>query len=334
MVTLGISCAVSPHESIDRMVDLAQRAEQGGIEALWMLDSQTLYQEVYVALAVLARETERVHLGPGVSNLLTRDLTVVASAVATLDRVSEGRVIAGFGTGDSSVRPLGLRPMRIAELSDGIGRLRSLLRGERLENPRGGTYKVSTTLDRALDIYVAGTQQRMLEACGAVGDGVVIVGPADAASVQDQLRWIDEGAKAAGRDPKSVKRDLWVGLSIGEGSQPVDDLRSYASTQARMLAHREDLPPSLEPFRAEMVEAAKRYDYRQHLRVRASHGHHLSDEFTKRVAIAGTMAECRERLTELASLPLDQLSVTLLPGGRERRLEQLVDLWGDVPQGA
>lgn len=326
-IELGLSLAVSPREHIDRAVALARRAEDLGIAAIWVLDSQALYQESYVTLAVLARETDRIQLGPGVTNLLTRHPSVVASAMSTLGRLAPGRIAVGLGTGDSAVRRIGLTPMRLGELSDGVANLRALMAGEQVSGEHHGEYNVRSAGDGTVPIYVGGTQPRMLETCGAIADGVIMVGPADPASVADQLAAIRRGAEAAGRDPATIKTDLWVGLSIGAGDGPTEDLRSYASTQARMLAHRDDLPESLARFRGEMDAAARSYDYEQHLRVGADHGRSVSPEFTRTVAVAGTFEECLQRVQQLAALDLDRLSVTLLPGGRERRLEQIADLW-------
>lgn len=326
-IQLGLSLAVSPHEHIDRAVALARRAETLGVAAIWVLDSQTLYQESYVTLAVLARETDAVQLGPGVTNLLTRHPSVVASAMSTLERLAPGRIAVGLGTGDSAVRRIALAPMRLSELSDGVARLRALIAGENVTEEDDRAYNVRSAGAGTVPIYVAGTQSRMLETCGAIADGVIIVGPADPDSVSDQLAAIRRGAEAAGRDPSTIKKDLWVGLSVGDGDGPIEDLRSYASTQARMLAHRSALPASLEPFRDEMKAAVASYDYEQHLRVGADHARTVSREFTRTVAVAGTLDECADRVRQLAALELDRLSVTLLPGGRERRLEQIAELW-------
>jgi hypothetical protein len=53
----------------------------------------------------------------------------------------------------------------------------------------------------------------------------------------------------------------------------------------------------------------------------------VSDEFAKVLAVAGTTEECRQRLAELATTGVDRLTVTLLSGGRERRLEQIAEVW-------
>ena len=90
-----------------------------------------------MALAVLARATKTLNIGPGVTNLVTRHETVVANAMSTLATLAPGRVLVGVGAGDSSVFPLGRQPMTIANCDIGIRRLRSLLNGEEVRYEGG-----------------------------------------------------------------------------------------------------------------------------------------------------------------------------------------------------
>jgi 5,10-methylenetetrahydromethanopterin reductase len=326
---LGISIALGAKEPMDRIVSIVQRADALGVSAAWVLDSQTLYKDAYMVLAVLAREAAQIKVGPGVTNLITRHETVVANAMATLETTAPGRVLVGTGTGDSSVRPLGIRPLRLAEFRYAVERLRSLLRGDTVQI---GTKEVrlSVVPDRPPPIYVAATQPRMLRTAGEVADGVIILGPSNPDTLRLQMEWIDAGARDAGREPGDVRRDLWVGMSVGEAQTALDDVRSFAATQARVLADWDDLPPALESFRQDFARAADSYDYRGHLRMKAGHAAAVSNEFVRAVAIAGTHEDCLARLRQLADAGLDRISVTLLPGGRERRLEQLVALWEEL----
>lgn len=326
---LGISIALGAREPIDRIVSIARKAEECGIDAVWVLDSQLLYKDAYMVLAVLARETERLRLGPGVTNLLTRHETVVANAMATLTTIAPGRVLVGVGTGDSSVRPLGLAPLALQEFRRRVDTLKALMRGESVEIG-GRSVRLSVIPELPPPVYAAATQPKMLRVAGAVADGVIVLGPADPETVRLQMSHIDAGALEAGRDPREIQRDLWVGLAIGNDEKPFNDVRSYVSTQARLLASWKDLPPSLEPFRSEFSEIVKTYDYEEHLRIRAEHAMKVSDDLVRTLAVAGSIEHCAERVRRLMDLDLARISVTLLPGGRERRLEELNELWTSV----
>jgi 5,10-methylenetetrahydromethanopterin reductase len=326
MTELGVSLGLSPRESLDRFVGLLQAAETAGVQAAWVIDSQMAMKDAYLTLAVAARETERVQLGPGVTNLVTRHETVVANAMATLATIAPGRVNVGVGSGDSSVFPLGLKPLKVAELRRGVTRLRALLRGDAVDGD-AGELRLSFRPDALPPVYCAGSQPRMLQAAGAVADGVIIMGPADPETVRTQLGHVDAGAREAGRNPREIRRDLWVTMSVGDEAEATNDVKSWASAQARWLTTWKSVPASLERFRQEMEEAAATYDFAQHLSLRAKHAGIMSDEFARVLAVAGDHDHCRERLRSLAATGVDRMTITLLSGGRERRLADITDVW-------
>ena len=87
-----------------RWVDLAKQAEGSGFDYVWMWDSHVLWQDVYPTFTLMAAATERIRMGPLVTNPVTRDPTVTASVLATLDDLSGGRMDMGLGRGDSARR--------------------------------------------------------------------------------------------------------------------------------------------------------------------------------------------------------------------------------------
>lgn len=325
MTELGISLGLSPREPVTRFVDLVRAAEDSGVDAAWIVDSQLAMKDAYIVLALLAQQTSTMQVGPGVTNGVTRHETVVANAMATLASVAPGRVLVGFGAGDSAVYPLGRKPLSIKATGDATTRLQRLLRGESVDGP-GGDVELSFRPDPAPPVYLAASQPRMLRLAGQVADGVIIMGPSDPATVAMQMASVDEGAASVGRDPTEIRRDLWVTFAVG-GDEAVADVKSWASAQARWLAQWAVVPPSLERFRSEMDLAAARYDFGSHLSLQAEHAGWVSDDFAKALAVAGTEDECTDRLASLVETGIDRVTLTLLSGGRTRRLTDLTRVW-------
>ena len=85
----------------------ARLAEEMGFDYVGVADSQSLARELYVTLGVVAAATERVMLGPTVSNPLTRHPAVAASAIASINELSKGRAFLGLGSGDRRRAELG-----------------------------------------------------------------------------------------------------------------------------------------------------------------------------------------------------------------------------------
>lgn len=324
-VELGLSLGLSPRESFDRFVSLGKRAEEIGVKTMWVVDSQLAMKDAYVALTLLARETSSLWVGPGVTNLITRHPTVVANAMTTLAALAPGRILVGIGAGDSAVYPLGRKPMPIADCEVGLRQLRALLKGEAVKYD-AGEVKLSFIADPVPPVFFAASQPRTLQLAGAVADGVIIMGPSDPDTVNMQMAHIDAGARRAGRDPSEIVRDLWVTIAVG-GQSAINDVKSWASAQARWLTKWKTVPASLEVYRSEMDHAAASYDFQTHLSRSAEHATGISDEFAKVLAVVGDEQECRGRLQSLCATNVNRITLTLLSGGRERRLDEISSVW-------
>jgi 5,10-methylenetetrahydromethanopterin reductase len=327
MTSMGVSLGWSYREPLERVVDLVVEAEEYGVEACWVIDSQMAMHDGFALLAVLAGRTTRIFLGPGVTNLATRHETVVANALVTLASMAPGRILAGLGAGDSAVFPIGLRPQSVDQLRHGIVRLRSLLAGEQVDGP-AGRYALASSPSSPPPIHVAASQPRMLEMAGAVADGVIVMGPANEDVWAMQMKHIDRGASAVGRDPSSIPRDVWVTMAVGQDA--LDSVRSWASAQARWLDRWKEVPSSLEPFREEMARSAASYDFGKHLSLSASHPEVISDDLAAALAIAGSVTECSRRLQTLLSLKPRRVTFALLSGGRSRRLHDILEVWEET----
>jgi 5,10-methylenetetrahydromethanopterin reductase len=257
---------------------------------------------------------------------VTRHPTVVANALVTLRSLAPGRILAGIGAGDSAVYPIGLKPQSIGQLRDGIDELRALLSGDATDGGPGAV-RLAGAEGRAEPILLAASQPRMLRLAGAVADGAIIMGPASPDIQKAQMRQIDRGAADAGRAPGDVFRDVWVTMAVDGAERGVDAVRSWASAQARWLSKWEDLPRGLRRYGEEMRQAAEGYDFERHLSLSAEHADVISDELAAELAIVGTVDECAGRIREIVELGANRITISLLSGGRERRLRDLLAVW-------
>lgn len=321
---LSISIGISPRESLTGWGDFAAELERRGVDEMWLIDSQLAMKDVFVGLALAAATTERMRLGTGVSNLVTRHPTVTANAIAAIAELSGGRALLGVGAGDSSVYGLGARPSRVAEVEEGLGFFRAVLDGE-AGGWQGREYRLAQEVP-ATPVYLAVSQPRMCRLAGRMADGAIVMGPAQPDVLARQLGWIEEGIAEAGRERSDVRVCFIATLSAREDpGAALADVRSWASAQARLQADAKELPASLEPFRAEIARAKAGYDYGEHLSTRARHQGTVSDELTRTLAIAGTPAECIARVAALRATGVDDLVFPLLGGGRLERLRMLTD---------
>ena len=321
---VSISIGVSPRESLAGWGSFAAELERNGVEELWLIDSQLAMKDAFVGLTLAAAATERMRLGTGVSNLVTRHPTVTANAIAGIAELSGGRALLGVGAGDSSVYGLGARPSRVAEVEEGLGYFRAVLDG-REGTWQGRGYRLAQQVPPT-PVYLAVSQPRMCRLAGRMADGAIIMGPAQPDVLSRQLGWIEEGIAEAGRERSDVRVCFIATLSAREDpGAALADVRSWASAQARLQADVHELPASLEPFTDEIARAKADYDYGEHLSTRARHQGTVSDELTRTLAIAGTPEECIERVRALHATGVDELVFPLLGGGRLERLRVLTE---------
>ena len=83
---------LKPEHSIEATLDLAKLGESVGFDYLWLFDSHVLWREPYALLTLIAEHTEKLRLGTCVTTPGTREPSVTASALATLDELSGGRM--------------------------------------------------------------------------------------------------------------------------------------------------------------------------------------------------------------------------------------------------
>ena len=158
-----------------RVAELARSAERWGFDGLLLADSQCLTADIWIELCIAAAATSRLRIGPGVTNPLTRHLAVTASAAATLQRESGGRVSLGIGQGDSALTQIGLRALRVGEFEQALKTLQAFLRGEEVALPGAAASRlrwVNTAAATKVPVHVAATGPRTIAAAARHADGV------------------------------------------------------------------------------------------------------------------------------------------------------------------
>ena len=295
MTSFDVSAGISPRQSFESWAAFAAGLESEGVRRLWVIDSQLAMKDVYAGLIVAALNTTRLGLGTGVTNAVTRHPTVTANAISAVNELSHGRAVLGLGAGDSALYGIGLAPQKVAEVEEAIAYFRSSA--------------------ASIPIYLAVSQERMCNLAGKAADGAIVMGPAQPELVRRQVEWI----KAGGPKP-----DFEVAF-IAPTSTDIADMRSWASTQSRLLSRHKELPEGLLRFRDEIAQSAKSYDYAQHLSTHAEHSEAVSDDLVRELAVVGTAEECAARLTMLRECGVDTFIFPLAGRQRVERWKKIRD---------
>jgi alkanesulfonate monooxygenase SsuD/methylene tetrahydromethanopterin reductase-like flavin-dependent oxidoreductase (luciferase family) len=169
--------------NVGETVEAARRAEQAGFESVWATEFTD--RSAAVAMAAMAAATERITVGSAIAYAFGRTPLVLAVEARDLDALSGGRLILGLGTGTRRMQEDwhgldGEHPAsRMEELVPLLRRL--LLLHEGPVEHEGRFYRVivrptapvAPPLRTDVPLYMAGVNARMVEAAGAVGDGLV-----------------------------------------------------------------------------------------------------------------------------------------------------------------
>ena len=99
--TRGLLLGERAPQSADRVLDLARRAEESGLDSVWVGDSLTAKPrlEPLSTLAAVAAATKRVRLGTAVLLAALRHPVLLAQTMGTVDLISQGRLVIAAGVG-------------------------------------------------------------------------------------------------------------------------------------------------------------------------------------------------------------------------------------------
>lgn len=198
----GITCA-----KVDD-VGLIAHAENLGFNFAWATDSPMLRSNPYAVLALAAQQTRTIRLGVGVNVPGLRVAPETANGIATINRLAPGRTFLGIGTGNTAMRTLGRRPMRIKPFGEYIKVVRSLLNGEQVEyiTEQGSqtigfqnTERRYVDLEHPIPIHIAGLGPRAQALAGELGDGLITSIPRGG-SIPEALANVSKGAERAGKE--------------------------------------------------------------------------------------------------------------------------------------
>ena len=304
-------------------VELARRAEDAGFRYAWTFDSTVLWQEPFVIYSQILGATTGLTVGPMVTNPLTRNVSVTASAFATLNEMFGNRTVCGIGRGDSALRVVGRPPASLATLSRAMRHIKDLAEGREVDLGHGPV-RLPWVRESRLPMWMAGYGPKALAMVGAESDGFILQ-TAD----PDIARWtigeVREAAREAGRDPDAlefcVAAPAYVGDDLAHQREQLRWFGGMVGNHVADLVARYGTSGPVPHQLTDYIAGRNGYDYSHHGRADNPSTDFVPDSIVDRFCLLGPVAAHIDRLLELRELGVTQFALYLMHDAKSETLE-------------
>ena len=304
---LGIQIEPQFGFSYDDILAVGRVGEDSGFSRLWLSDHlflapdavKTDCLEAWTVLAALARDLTRIRIGAMVTCQSYRNPALLAKIAAGVDHLSGGRLEFGIGAGWKEVEysAYGYEfpppPVRVDELVDSLEICTRMWTADKATYS-GTRYSITEApcapkpVQSPLPVWIGASKPRMFRIAARYATWLNHGGPgvdttlAGTATRQSQ---VDDACRAAKRDPRTLKRSVFLTVIAGATHRDVDALVAEAAARAKLTP---------DQWRA-----------------------------ARPSAIVGTPDEVTVRLREYAKIGIDHVNA-LFPYSREREIVALL----------
>ncbi len=299
-------------DDVNVALERGKAVEDAGFDRLGVPDTKPLtFQACYPVMTALLLRTERIVIGPHISNFVTRHWSVHATTARTFQSLAPGRFFLGFGTGDGAVHQVGLASSRLAEVEESMRGLRTMLPS----GPPGPP------------IHMAFSGPKGMEVAGRHADEVTIGTGIDVGALRD-LAARARAARAAAGVTTPLK--AWVQIMTYLADTPAE-VATMRKALAGIAVHhaRFSFEASFDgknvpqEYQAILRERLARYDFAHHGKSGDNPNGRLFDDhpairdyLLDRFCLIGTPDQCARRLeTVVREAELDGLWLFTGPKG-------------------
>jgi alkanesulfonate monooxygenase SsuD/methylene tetrahydromethanopterin reductase-like flavin-dependent oxidoreductase (luciferase family) len=318
-------------DGVTKSIELAQLAEQLAFDTIWASEDPDGW-DAFSALAVLARATERIRLGTGVTNPYYRHPNLISASVATLDHASNGRAFLGLGRGE----PDWYRNAFGMELGSPLEHVREtveLLRQwwgpDQTANSDGeitvrNWRREFSPLDNP-PIYLAATGRKMQALAGRIADGMRLNSLGSLSFVKRSVETFLDAARSVNHDPSDLRIFANTGLTITATDAEIEPALERKKTTIALIHALPGMEQQLEGLESDFDLEAILARVRKHMRTEEilARGGSFADlrregdldaarkaiplELVDRVAVVGPPERVVSRLAEYAELGVTDL---------------------------
>jgi len=305
---MRIACSLGSLLSIDEVIKCSEIISNTNTDTIWV--PETWGMENFSMLGAVASKTKNQKIGSSIINIYSRSPSTIAMGAATVDTLSDGRLVLGLGTsslpivesfhGNTFEKPL----QRMREYVEII---RLVLSGKQV-NYDGQIFKLNnfTLLIKSprtkIPIYLAAINKKMVDLVWEVGDGVIFY-----------LRPLNEMKQTISKMQSKKKIDVTCQIitCISENSEEAN-LRAKKTIAFYVSVgdiYRKFLSDNgFQKEAGEIYDEFKKSGFKSNYEL-------VSDTMLQALAISGDSEECRKQLKNFTDIGIDQPILQFNPIG-------------------
>lgn len=262
----------NPAQPFDTVLTLARHVEQTGWDGFWYADhfmpnapdTSTPWPEAWVTLSAVAAQVPRLRMGTLVTGNTYRHPAVLAKMAATLDHISNGRVVLGLGAGwqENEHEQYGLPFYTVGER---LGRLREACQvikamyNEPSATVAGKYYQLTEAscepkpLQSPLPLMIGGGGEKVtLKITAEYADEWNVWGTPETLAHKNAI--IDRYCEELGRDPADIQRSAVALLFYSDDPAFLEQMRNANLQQASIIGDTDELRAIVAEYEAAGVD--------------------------------------------------------------------------------
>ena len=338
---MQVDLRIPSSKPVAEIVDFARRCEDAGFSGLGFVDSHTFLRDVYVVMAQVLQNTERIRVRPAVTCPGPRHTSVIASVAKTVQEFGPGRFELWLGRGGSANFLIGLSGLRLAEIRQAIVEIKAFMAGEwDVYRPTGSVQKYGSetgTSTRAehvrlyhgggepVPVFLTASGPVNARLAGELCDGVLIhPAMANGEQIGALRKWAGEGAALAGRQASEVHEVLQMEGLVRDTLR--EAVRAWSPRLVTPLAkpsgqewlEQLGIDYDISPIKANLQEAAAKlltfYPDNNHMedwqgaeKIAEVVPYELQEALVDKTAVVGDPDSVTRRMKELEDLGVDHI---------------------------
>jgi len=306
MVKFGIEFV--PMDLYWRTTFYTIQAEKAGFDYVWITDHFN-NRNVYVTLTCIALHTNKIKMGPGVTNPYLVNPVMTAQSVASISEIAPNRVTLGIGAGDkTTLSLLGVEiKSPLTAIRESVEIIRSLITTGKAKYS-GKIFSVQKAKFNfkpkgKIPIYIGAQGPKMLELAAKIGDGILI-NASHPKDIGDAFQYIKSGAEKANRKLEEIDVAAYTSFSVHEKEKKA--IKAATPVVAFIVSGSPE--PVLEKHEISIEDAMA-------IKKALEAGNwgeafsKVTPEMIDAFSISGTPETCIERINELIKLGVSQFVV-------------------------